>query len=195
MSHPFQFFPLSLVRPLLTEVLLCIDEAVVDDEVDVRVVRVEELNNVRQVRVVQEESEVLRRNTMITNKTINTSSSSSKCHLFPSLVITMTLIIARMLEGLHKCTGLQTISLSTQVCSFSTQVCSSFLCNSSIAQSTTLAMMEGNAVSSEQFVEKGGRHSGRLCMMTCTGAGFLACLRKRRLSWGHLMDCPQTFLR
>ena len=77
MSHPFQFFPLSLVRPLLTEVLLCIDKAVVDDEVDVRVVRVEELNNVRQVRVVQEESEVLRRNTMITNKTINTSSSSS----------------------------------------------------------------------------------------------------------------------
>ena len=102
MSHPFQFFPLSLVRPLLTEVLLCIDEAVVDDEVDVRVVRVEELNNVRQVRVVQEESEVLRRNTMITNKTINTSSSSSKCHLFPSLVITMTLIIARMVEGLHR---------------------------------------------------------------------------------------------
>ena len=102
MSHPFQFFPLSLVRPLLTEVLLCIDEAVVDDEVDVRVVRVEELNNVRQVRVVQEESEVLRRNTMITNKTINTSSSSSKCHLFPSLVITMTLIIvARVVEGLH----------------------------------------------------------------------------------------------
>ena len=78
MSHPFQFFPLSLVRPLLTEVLLCIDEAVVDDKVDVRVVRVEELNNVRQVRVVQEESEVLRRNTMITNKkTIDTSSSSS----------------------------------------------------------------------------------------------------------------------
>ena len=78
MSHPFQFFPLSLVRPLLTEVLLCIDEAVVDDEVDVRVVRVEELNNVRQVRVIQEESEVLRRNTMITNKkTIDTSSSSS----------------------------------------------------------------------------------------------------------------------
>ena len=102
MSHPFQFFPLSLVRPLLTEVLLCIDEAVVDDEVDVRVVRVEELNNVRQVRVVQEESEVLRRNTMITNKAINTSSSSSKCHLFPSLVITMTLIIARMVEGLHR---------------------------------------------------------------------------------------------
>ena len=102
MSHPFQFFPLSLVRPLLTEVLLCIDEAVVDDEVDVRVVRVEELNNVRQVRVVQEESEVLRRNTMITNKTINTSSSSSKYHLFPSLVITMTLIIARMEEGLHR---------------------------------------------------------------------------------------------
>ena len=102
MSHPFQFFPLSLVRPLLTEVLLCIDEAVVDDEVDVRVVRVEELNNVRQVRVVQEESEVLRRNTMITNKTINTSSSSSKCHLFPSLVITMTLIIARMVEGLQR---------------------------------------------------------------------------------------------
>ena len=102
MSHPFQFFPLSLVRPLLTEVLLCIDKAVVDDEVDVRVVRVEELNNVRQVRVVQEESEVLRRNTMITNKTINTSSSSSKCHLFPSLVITMTLIIARMVEGLHR---------------------------------------------------------------------------------------------
>ena len=78
MSHPFQFFPLSLVRPLLTEVLLCIDEAVVDDKVDVRVVRVEELNNVRQVGVVQEESEVLRRNTMITNKkTIDTSSSSS----------------------------------------------------------------------------------------------------------------------
>ena len=78
MSHPFQFFPLSLVRPLLTEVLLCIDEAVVDDEVDVRVVRVEELNNVRQVGVVQEESEVLRRDTMMTNKkTINTSSSSS----------------------------------------------------------------------------------------------------------------------
>ena len=105
MSHPFQFFPLSLVRPLLTEVLLCIDEAVVDDEVDVRVVRVEELNNVRQVRVVQEESEVLRRNTMITNKTINTSSSSSnafKYHLFPSLVITMTLIIARMVEGLQR---------------------------------------------------------------------------------------------
>ena len=102
MSHPFQFFPLSLVRPLLTEVLLCIDEAVVDDEVDVRVVRVEELNNVRQVRVVQEESEVLRRNTMITNKTINTSSSSSKCHLFPSLVITMTLIIARMVECLQR---------------------------------------------------------------------------------------------
>ena len=102
MSHPFQFFPLSLVRPLLTEVLLCIDKAVVDDEVDVRVVRVEELNNVRQVRVVQEESEVLRRNTMITNKTINTSSSSSKCHLFPSLVITMTLIIARMVEGLQR---------------------------------------------------------------------------------------------
>ena len=102
MSHPFQFFPLSLVRPLLTEVLLCIDKAVVDDEVDVRVVRVEELNNVRQVRVVQEESEVLRRNTMITNKTINTSSSSSKCHLFPSLVITITLIMARMVEGLHR---------------------------------------------------------------------------------------------
>ena len=102
MSHPFQFFPLSLVRPLLTEVLLCIDEAVVDDEVDVRVVRVEELNNVRQVRVVQEESEVLRRNTMITNNTINTSSSSSKYHLFPFLVITMTLIIARMVEGLQR---------------------------------------------------------------------------------------------
>ena len=78
MSHPFQFFPLSLVRPLLTEVLLCIDKAVVDDEVDVRVVRVEELNNVRQVRIVQEESEVLRRNTMITNKAIKTSSSSFK---------------------------------------------------------------------------------------------------------------------
>ena len=102
MSHPFQFFPLSLVRPLLTEVLLCIDEAVVDDEVDVRVVRVEELDNVWQVRVVQEESEVLRRHTMITSKTKNTSSSSSKCHLFPSLVITMTLIIARMVEGLHR---------------------------------------------------------------------------------------------
>ena len=86
MSHPFQFFPLSLVRPLLTEVLLCIDEAVVDDEVDVRVVRVEELNNVRQVRVVQEESEVLRRNTMITNKTINTSSSSSNALFYVSFV-------------------------------------------------------------------------------------------------------------
>ena len=64
MSHPFQFFPLSLVRPLLTEVLLCIDEAVVDDKVDVRVVRVEELNNVRQVRIVQEESKMLKRKTM-----------------------------------------------------------------------------------------------------------------------------------
>ena len=41
-----------------------------------------------------------------------------------------------------------------------------------------------------QFVE----HSGVLCMMMCTGTGFLACLRKRGLSWGHLMDCPNTAL-
>ena len=52
-SYPLQLFSLSLVCPLLSEVLFCIDKAVVDDEVDVGVVGVKELDNVRQVRVVQ----------------------------------------------------------------------------------------------------------------------------------------------
>ena len=52
-SYPFQFFSLSLVCPLLSKVLLCIDKAVIDDEVDVRVVGVKELDNVSQVGVVQ----------------------------------------------------------------------------------------------------------------------------------------------
>ena len=52
-SYPLQFFSLSLVCPLLSKVLLCIDKAVIDDEVDVRVVGVKELDDVPQVRVVQ----------------------------------------------------------------------------------------------------------------------------------------------
>ena len=52
-SYPLQLFSLSLVRPLLSKVLLCIDKAVIDDEVDVRVVGVKELNDISQVRVVQ----------------------------------------------------------------------------------------------------------------------------------------------
>ena len=38
------------------QVLLCRDKAVVDDKVDVGVVRVEKLDNVRGVRVVQEQA-------------------------------------------------------------------------------------------------------------------------------------------
>lgn len=59
-SYPLQLFSLGLVCPLLSKVLLCIDKAVIDDEVDVRVVGVEELDDVSQVRVVQKQSKVLR---------------------------------------------------------------------------------------------------------------------------------------
>ena len=58
-SYPLQLFSLGLVCPLLSKVLLCIDKAVIDDEVDVGVVGVEELGGVRQLRVVQEQPQVL----------------------------------------------------------------------------------------------------------------------------------------
>ena len=60
-EHGLQLLPLGLVRALRAQVLLGVHEAVVDDEVDVRVVGVEELDNVSQVRVVQKQPEVLRR--------------------------------------------------------------------------------------------------------------------------------------
>ena len=52
-SSPLQLFSLSLVCPLLSKVLLCIDKAVIDDEVDVRVVGVEKLHYIRDVRIIQ----------------------------------------------------------------------------------------------------------------------------------------------
>ena len=54
-EHALQLLPLGLVGALRPQVLLSVHEAVVDDEVDVRVVRVEKLDDVSQVRVVQKE--------------------------------------------------------------------------------------------------------------------------------------------
>ena len=59
-KNAFQLLSLGLVCPFLSEISLRGHEGVIDNEVDVRIVAVEELDNVRDIRMVQEQSEMLK---------------------------------------------------------------------------------------------------------------------------------------
>ena len=59
-EHSLQLLALGFVGSFLSEVLLRVHEGIVDNEVDVRVVGVEELDDVGHIGIIQEQSEMLK---------------------------------------------------------------------------------------------------------------------------------------